>query len=86
MRLAHGIASAASPLHAQGILHGDLYAHNILAIPTGQALLGDFGAASFFEVAAPEVAQQRLAGGPLAVCWKNCWPTARLVRPPRWPR
>jgi len=53
VRLAHGIASAAAHLHAQCILHGDLYAHNILATPAGDALLGDFGAASFFEVAAP---------------------------------
>jgi hypothetical protein len=51
VRLAHGIASAAAHLHAQGILHGDLYAHNILATPAGEALLGDFGAASFFEAA-----------------------------------
>jgi hypothetical protein len=51
LRLAHGIASAAAHLHAQGILHGDLYAHNILATPAGEALLGDFGAASFFDVA-----------------------------------
>jgi hypothetical protein len=54
LRLAHGIASAAAHLHAQGILHGDLYAHNILATLAGEALLGDFGAASFFDVAAPE--------------------------------
>jgi hypothetical protein len=53
LRLAHGIASAAAHLHAQGIVHGDLYAHNILATPTGDALLGDFGAASFFDAAAP---------------------------------
>lgn len=53
LRLAHGIASAAAHLHAQGILHGDLYAHNILAKPTGEALLGDFGAASFFDAASP---------------------------------
>lgn len=52
VRLAHGIASAAAHLHAQGILHGDLYAHNILATPAGAALLGDFGAASFFDAAA----------------------------------
>jgi hypothetical protein len=52
VRLAHGVASAAAHLHAQGILHGDLYAHNILATPAGAALLGDFGAASFFGVAA----------------------------------
>lgn len=51
VRLAHGIASAAAHLHRQGILHGDLYAHNILATPAGEALLGDFGAASFFDAA-----------------------------------
>jgi hypothetical protein len=60
-RLAHGIASAAAHLHAQGILHGDLYAHNILSKPTGEALLGDFGAASFFDIVTPEaVALQKL--------------------------
>ncbi|WP_265942399.1 leucine-rich repeat-containing protein kinase family protein [Dechloromonas sp. A34] len=48
MRLVLGIASAASHLHALGIVHGDLYAHNILHAGDGQALLGDFGAASFF--------------------------------------
>lgn len=60
VRLAHGIAAAAAHLHAQGILHGDLYAHNILATPAGEALLGDFGAASFFgaaEAAAPGLQQ-----------------------------
>ena len=51
LRIAQGIASAAAHLHAQGILHGDLYAHNILNTPAGEALLGDFGAACFF---APE--------------------------------
>jgi hypothetical protein len=45
--LAHGIASAVAHLHARGILHGDLYAHNILWNEQGDALLGDFGAASF---------------------------------------
>ena len=61
LRLAHGIAAAAAHLHAQGILHGDLYAHNILATLTGEALLGDFGAASFFDGVAPGAAAlQRL--------------------------
>jgi hypothetical protein len=46
--IALGIASAARHLHAQGIMHGDLYAHNILHGKEGAALLGDFGAASFF--------------------------------------
>ena len=47
LALAAGIASAAAHLHAQGLMHGDLYAHNILHDGAGGALLGDFGAASF---------------------------------------
>ena len=47
VRIARGIASAAEHLHAQGIMHGDLYAHNILHGADGHSLLGDFGAASF---------------------------------------
>jgi hypothetical protein len=47
LRIAHGIASAARHLHARGIMHGDLYAHNILHNGAGECLLGDFGAASF---------------------------------------
>ncbi|MCB5194912.1 leucine-rich repeat-containing protein kinase family protein [Deefgea salmonis] len=46
--LAHGIADAARHLHQRGILHGDLYAHNILYHPDGRTYLGDFGAASFY--------------------------------------
>ena len=48
LRLARDVASAAGQLHARGVLHGDLYAHNILCATDGQALLGDFGAASCF--------------------------------------
>lgn len=51
LRLAHGIASAAAHLHRRGIMHGDLYAHNILHAGAGRALLGDFGAASFYDPA-----------------------------------
>ncbi len=47
-RIAFDIASAARHLHQRGILHGDLYAHNILYDDQGHALLGDFGAASFY--------------------------------------
>lgn len=48
LRLAHGIAAAARHLHERGIMHGDLYAHNILHTSRGDALLGDFGAASLY--------------------------------------
>ena len=47
IQLLLGMASAARHLHAQGLMHGDFYAHNILHNGAGQALLGDFGAASF---------------------------------------
>ena len=49
LNIAQGIAAVAVHLHQRGILHGDLYAHNILVNPAGQALLGDFGAASRYQ-------------------------------------
>jgi len=62
LRIATGIAAATAHLHGRGILHGDLYAHNILTTVAGEALLGDFGAACFFAPEATETAQalQRL--------------------------
>ncbi|WP_420130773.1 leucine-rich repeat-containing protein kinase family protein [Rhodoferax ferrireducens] len=53
--IALAVASAACHLHAQGLMHGDLYAHNILHSEQGAALLTDFGAASFI---APDDPQQ----------------------------
>ena len=47
LRIARGVASAAAHLHARGLSHGDLYAHNVLWDGTaGEAVLSDFGAAS----------------------------------------
>jgi len=48
LRIARDVATGAAHLHAKGLSHGDLYAHNILwdgAI--GQAVLSDLGGASF---------------------------------------
>ncbi|WP_375433958.1 leucine-rich repeat-containing protein kinase family protein [uncultured Hymenobacter sp.] len=56
LRIARSIASAAQHLHSRGIMHGDLYAHNILTTAAGQCLLGDFGAACFFSPDEPEIA------------------------------
>lgn len=57
VQIAQGIAAAAAHLHARGILHGDLYAHNILTNPEGKSLLGDFGAASFYPADEPAIAR-----------------------------
>ncbi|WP_367846203.1 leucine-rich repeat-containing protein kinase family protein [Rhodoferax sp. WC2427] len=47
LRIARGVAAAAAHLHASGLLHGDLYAHNLQCDADGHCLLGDMGAASF---------------------------------------
>ena len=50
LRLAGGMAAAAAHLHARDLLHGDLYAHNVLWDGReGRAVLGDFGGASFLD-------------------------------------
>ncbi|MEN0108917.1 MAG: leucine-rich repeat-containing protein kinase family protein [Pseudomonas sp.] len=51
LNIARAVASAVAHLHARGILHGDLYGHNLLVNPEGHCVLGDFGAASFFDPA-----------------------------------
>ncbi|QTL93772.1 leucine-rich repeat-containing protein kinase family protein [Aeromonas jandaei] len=59
LTLALGIASVAGHLHQAGIMHGDLYGHNILFTrgPSAHALLGDFGAASLYDLHERELAQ-----------------------------
>ena len=47
LRIARAIAVAVAHLHARGLSHGDLYAHNVIWDgKAGQAVLSDFGAAS----------------------------------------
>jgi len=48
LSIVRAIASAAAHLHSRGILHGDLYAHNVLWHADGHCCLGDFGAATFY--------------------------------------
>ena len=58
--LALGVAGALAHLHGRGILHGDLYAHNLL-VDGHDCRLSDFGAASFFTPGSPQgAALQRL--------------------------
>ena len=49
IKMARGVASAARHLHEQGLMHGDLYAHNVLWQGDGHCLLGDLGAAWFYD-------------------------------------
>ena len=51
LRILSGIAAAIAHLHSRGIMHGDLYAHNILVNEAGESILGDFGAASLYDSA-----------------------------------
>ncbi len=50
LKIVKNIASVCEQLHRKGINHGDLYAHNIMVNKTADCLLGDFGAASFYDV------------------------------------
>lgn len=49
LQVLRDISQAVEHLHQRGLTHGDLYAHNILSDPEGHSILGDFGAASFFD-------------------------------------
>ncbi|WP_304308030.1 leucine-rich repeat-containing protein kinase family protein [Pseudacidovorax intermedius] len=65
LRIAADVASALAHLHARGLVHGDLYAHNLLwrpDAPAGEAtaLLGDFGAAAFAPKGAMGEAMRRM--------------------------
>jgi len=54
--IAHGVANAMRHLHAQGLLHGDLYAHNILWNDV-QVVLSDLGGASFLPLQDKKLAE-----------------------------
>ncbi|MBX9729054.1 MAG: leucine-rich repeat-containing serine/threonine-protein kinase [Sphingopyxis sp.] len=59
IRIAHRMAQALAHMHGRGLLHGDLYAHNILWDGSrGDAVLSDFGAACFL----PDASDGRLMG------------------------
>lgn len=47
LNCAAGVAGALEGMHARGLLHGDVYAHNVLADAQGSATLCDYGAAYY---------------------------------------
>jgi hypothetical protein len=60
--IARDVADALAQLHQRGVMHGDLYAHNILIDPVhGQARLGDFGAATRLPIDQRALRQNLLA-------------------------
>jgi hypothetical protein len=62
LSIASDVAGAVAHLHQRGVMHGDLYAHNILIDTVhGQARLGDFGAATRLPTDQPELRQSLLA-------------------------
>lgn len=48
LKMLSGIASAGRYLHSRGIMHGDMYAHNLHVYEDGQPILVDFGAATAY--------------------------------------
>ncbi len=50
LHVAKQIALVMQHLHECGIMHGDLYAHNIMINNTNNVLLGDFGAATLYDI------------------------------------
>jgi len=51
------ITSATAHLHSKGLMHGDIYAHNILTNPEGHSLLTDLGAASLYDCSDSRLSQ-----------------------------
>jgi hypothetical protein len=49
LKIAKGMASVMKQFHESGIMHGDVYAHNILLNDASDSMLSDFGAASFYD-------------------------------------
>ena len=86
-RLARTLASALAHVHAQGLMHGDFYGHNILwDCTTGQAQLGDFGAATWLPPGPERHAWQALevlAFGHLLQELLDLWPT-HVPPPAAW--
>ncbi|UOE49053.1 leucine-rich repeat-containing serine/threonine-protein kinase [Mucilaginibacter sp. SMC90] len=58
LKITGTIASVAEHLHSKGIMHSDLYAHNILIDDEANTLFSDFGAACFYDASDIETARK----------------------------
>lgn len=59
-KILRDVCSALQHLHRQGIMHGDIYAHNLLTSPTGHTYLGDLGAATPYETSTDYGRRERI--------------------------
>jgi hypothetical protein len=50
LQIVKAAASVGAHLHSKGIMHGDFYAHNTLINANAEILMGDFGAASLYNI------------------------------------
>lgn len=50
LQIVKAAASVGAHLHSKGIMHGDFYAHNTLINANAEILMGDFGAASLYDI------------------------------------
>ncbi|WP_254070364.1 leucine-rich repeat-containing protein kinase family protein [Acidisphaera sp. L21] len=84
LRIIRGVGSATAHLHARGVSHGDLYAHNILWDGTaGDSVLTDFGAASFMppgQAASLQRIEMRAWGLLLGELLDRCEATGGMAR------
>jgi len=55
LKILQEMANAAIYMHERGIMHGDFYAHNIMIDKNYNSILGDFGAASYYELEEIEI-------------------------------
>jgi len=55
LKILKEMANAAFHMHERGIMHGDFYAHNIMIDKNYNSILGDFGAASYYELEKIEI-------------------------------
>ena len=62
LRVAGKVLAGLAHLHAKGVMHGDLYAHNVLWDPaSGEAVLSDMGAACLMPADQPTLRRNLLA-------------------------
>jgi len=59
-RLAYDLADTLAYVHSKGVMHGDVYAHNVLGAPGKRAILGDFGCGVVYDPARDDGRRERL--------------------------